>query len=128
MSNPRQLLWKARMAIPANRYKRGPVAVTKKPILDDRVSSKKSETGSAPCIEEMSVLMTCWKKFDYIDSDCMEEITAFQKCTAQAQQNRKAMMEAMKKGESKSSKLTSKQINRLLSRYPQPKVITESIE
>ncbi|XP_070545430.1 small ribosomal subunit protein mS37-like [Ptychodera flava] len=125
MPSPRHLLWKARMAVPANRYT-PKVAVSKKPILENFVSNRSNTRGDAPCIQEMSVLMTCWKNHDYNDADCVEEITAFQKCAAEAEKKRKIMMEAVKAGKVQSGKLPSKQVNTLLRRNPQPAVISET--
>ncbi|XP_077999521.1 small ribosomal subunit protein mS37-like [Glandiceps talaboti] len=125
MPSPNSMLWRARMAVPANIH-RPKVAVSKKPILKDEVSNKSDNKGSATCIQEMSVLMSCWRLHDYNDTKCDKEITAFQKCAAAAEKARQVRTAGNIMGKPETGKLPSKQVNVLLKRYPQPAVITDT--
>ncbi|KAJ8022779.1 Coiled-coil-helix-coiled-coil-helix domain-containing protein 1 [Holothuria leucospilota] len=88
--------------------------------LRDRVSLRRTKQGAASCISEMAVLMSCWKENDYSDKKCSKELETFNKCVAAAAAERKAAVKAMKEETSHGSQMTSKQVTRMLQKYPQP--------
>ncbi|XP_038061358.1 coiled-coil-helix-coiled-coil-helix domain-containing protein 1-like [Patiria miniata] len=88
--------------------------------LNNKVALRKNRPGAAECISEMSVLMACWKKHDYNDADCIEEIKVFQKCCTEAQKVKRDAKIAEKSGKI-AGKMTGKQVTNLLQQYPQPR-------
>ncbi|XP_072165364.1 small ribosomal subunit protein mS37-like [Diadema setosum] len=103
-----------------NHYKPTEYINMSKPLaLRDKVSLKRTRAEAATCITEMAVLMSCWKQHDFNDSDCSEEINLFNKCIAEAEATRRQLTQAGKTGSNQ--RLTSKQLNELLWKYPLPK-------
>ncbi|XP_054774146.1 small ribosomal subunit protein mS37-like [Lytechinus pictus] len=103
-----------------NHYKPTEYINMSKPLaLRDRVSLKKAKPEAATCITEMAVLMSCWKQHEFSDADCSEEISLFNKCLADAELLKREATQAGKTGSAK--RLSSKQINELLWKYPLPK-------
>ncbi|KAK7506566.1 hypothetical protein BaRGS_00002041, partial [Batillaria attramentaria] len=92
------------------------------PVLRDYVSSKKDKSTAAYCVEEMSVMMACWKRNDFNQQRCSSELRSFHKCVMEAQAAERAARIAAKEGKSAdgSGRLPSAQVNKLLNRYPQP--------
>ncbi|XP_022080386.1 coiled-coil-helix-coiled-coil-helix domain-containing protein 1-like [Acanthaster planci] len=88
--------------------------------LRDKVALRKNRPGAAECITEMSVLMACWKKHDYNDTDCTEEIRLFEKCCMEAKKVRQETKAAVKSGKI-AGKMTSQQATSLLQQFPQPR-------
>ncbi|XP_033644143.1 coiled-coil-helix-coiled-coil-helix domain-containing protein 1-like [Asterias rubens] len=89
--------------------------------LRDKVALRRNRPGAAECITEMSVLMACWKKNEFNDSDCTEEIKIFHSCCAEAEKTKKAAIASEKSGKVGAGKMTSKQVTSLLQKYPQPR-------
>lgn len=92
------------------------------PVLRDYVSNKSNKLSSAYCVEEMSVMMACWKRNDFNQQRCSQELSAFHKCAVAAQAAEKAAREAAKAGKvlDNTGRYPSHQVNKLLQRYPQP--------
>ncbi|NXU16324.1 CHCH1 protein, partial [Pardalotus punctatus] len=70
----------------------------------------------ATCITEMSVMMACWKRNDFNDTACAEEIRMFCDCVAKAEKERKNQNEDTL---SSRGNLPSSKVNKLLKRFPQ---------
>ena len=51
-----------------------------------RMSSK--VTGKAPCSQEMTALMACWKQNDFSDLSCGQEVTQFLECSRQVRESK----------------------------------------
>uniref|UniRef100_A0A1A8QPI5 Coiled-coil-helix-coiled-coil-helix domain containing 1 n=1 Tax=Nothobranchius rachovii TaxID=451742 RepID=A0A1A8QPI5_9TELE len=87
-------------------------------VLKDSVANRKPQKGEATCITEMSVLMACWKQNNFVDGLCSTEIHSFYSCVHKAQAAMKS------KGELSSvtgGRLSPKQANTLLKRFPNPR-------
>ncbi|XP_006004974.1 coiled-coil-helix-coiled-coil-helix domain-containing protein 1 isoform X2 [Latimeria chalumnae] len=88
-----------------------PILKPNKPlVLANKVASKRLRLG------EMSLMMACWKQNEFNDSVCAKEIQDFFHCTAKAEAERKAR--ASQEAFGQSGSLGSKQINKLLKRFP----------
>ncbi|XP_076458096.1 small ribosomal subunit protein mS37-like isoform X2 [Babylonia areolata] len=92
------------------------------PALRDYVSNKNDNAASAYCVEEMSVMMACWKRNDFNQQKCSQELASFYKCAATAEAGQRAAREAAKQGKSvvSSGRYPSSQVNKMLKRFPQP--------
>lgn len=92
------------------------------PVLRDYVSNKSDKSTSAQCVEEMSVMMACWKRNDFNQQRCSQELANFNKCAVAAKAAEKVAKEAAREGKAvdNSGKYPSSQVNKLLQRYPQP--------
>ncbi|CAH1794746.1 unnamed protein product [Owenia fusiformis] len=91
------------------------------PVLKNNVSAKKEKSKVAPCVEEMSLMFSCWKNHDFETKRCQKEIEAFNKCYSEANLIQKEKLELEAKGLiGTKGKATSKQINSLLAKYPTP--------
>ncbi|GAB1604742.1 coiled-coil-helix-coiled-coil-helix domain-containing protein 1-like [Argonauta hians] len=94
-----------------NNYKEVfPYKIPLPPILKNSVSNKKDKSKAAPCLEEIGLLLTCWKSADFSLKACEKEVKAFNECYVNSQ----------KKSSETSNKLTSTEVNKLLQRFPQP--------
>ncbi|XP_006004973.1 coiled-coil-helix-coiled-coil-helix domain-containing protein 1 isoform X1 [Latimeria chalumnae] len=94
-----------------------PILKPNKPlVLANKVASKRLRLGEATCVTEMSLMMACWKQNEFNDSVCAKEIQDFFHCTAKAEAERKAR--ASQEAFGQSGSLGSKQINKLLKRFP----------
>ncbi|KAI8521657.1 PREDICTED: coiled-coil-helix-coiled-coil-helix domain-containing protein 1-like [Branchiostoma belcheri] len=106
---------------PGVRYKVPAVKkLTKELILKDKVKFQKNRLGAATCLTEMSLMMACWKENDFKDSACAKEIAAFHKCTQEATKERRRVKEADLKGVVQEGRLSSRNTNKLLQRFPHP--------
>ncbi|KAL8587807.1 hypothetical protein ACOMHN_021025 [Nucella lapillus] len=92
------------------------------PVLRDYVSNKSDKASSAYCVEEMSVMMACWKRNDFNQQRCSQELSAFHKCVIAAEAAQTAVREAAEQGKTVVSggQYQSSQVNKMLKRYPQP--------
>lgn len=52
--------------------------------LKDEVATRKPRRGEATCITEMSLMMTCWKQNNFVDTLCSKEVQAFYSCVHEA--------------------------------------------
>ncbi|XP_064595038.1 small ribosomal subunit protein mS37-like [Liolophura sinensis] len=92
------------------------------PILADKVSNKKERNKGVECLQEMTVMMACWKEKDFAAGRCSKEIESFQKCSAAAAAALAKKRELEKKGvfSNDGGKMPSQYVNKLLARFPQP--------
>ncbi|KAK6171138.1 hypothetical protein SNE40_019393 [Patella caerulea] len=108
-----------------NNYKPNPYKykIVLPPVLRDEVSNRGQKTNKAVCVQEMSTMMVCFKRNNYDESLCHKEVTDFTKCVVNAKEARRRQEQAITEG--KTLEGTGKQsapvVNKLLSRYPQPK-------
>ncbi|KAG8435087.1 hypothetical protein GDO86_013155 [Hymenochirus boettgeri] len=82
--------------------------------LADSVANRKPRLGEASCVTEMSVMMACWKNNTFSDTSCSKEIQMFYNCIAKEQAAKKAGLNQ----EVQTGHLPPKQVNQLLSRFP----------
>ncbi|XP_046361670.1 small ribosomal subunit protein mS37-like [Haliotis cracherodii] len=92
------------------------------PILKDSVPDTGGKTQVAVCLQQMNVMMACWKNNEFNESKCSEEIKAFSECIEKSNSEARALQQAESLGQTDSvaGKPTSRTINKLLKRYPQP--------
>lgn len=92
------------------------------PVLRNYVSNKRDKSTAAYCVEEMSIMMACWKRNDFNQQRCSNELRSFHKCVVEAQAAERAARQAAKEGRAAdgSGRLPSTQVNKLMKRYPQP--------
>ncbi|XP_067671222.1 small ribosomal subunit protein mS37-like [Haliotis asinina] len=92
------------------------------PILKDSVPETGGKTKVAVCLQQMNVMMACWKNNDFNERKCSEEIKAFSECIEKSNTEARTLQEAERLGQADSvaGKPTSRTINKLLKRYPQP--------
>ncbi|XP_041362898.1 coiled-coil-helix-coiled-coil-helix domain-containing protein 1-like isoform X2 [Gigantopelta aegis] len=116
MTKLTDVLYKYRPLKKFSNYKHNPVTykIIYPPILKDSVSNKKVREKSSPCGQEMMLLLSCWRKNDFLESKCSKEIVDFNNCVVTANANKSADESTISKT------LTSSKINKLLRRYPQP--------
>ncbi|XP_037126766.1 coiled-coil-helix-coiled-coil-helix domain-containing protein 1 [Syngnathus acus] len=84
-------------------------------VLRDSVTSRKAKKGEATCITELSVMMACWKQNNFVDSLCSKEMADFYSCVEKAQVS---MKNSAGETSIQGGRLTPKQTNTLLKRYP----------
>ncbi|XP_071374357.1 small ribosomal subunit protein mS37 [Centroberyx affinis] len=83
--------------------------------LKDTVANRKMKKGEATCITEISVMMACWKKNNFVDAQCSNEMKAFYTCVEKAQA---AMKATPKQTDIQGGRLHPKQATTLLKRFP----------
>lgn len=87
--------------------------------LREYVSGRGSGSDNVTCIQEMSVMMACFKANEFEQAPCAPEISKFQNCVTES---RKAMLEReemLKKGITVGAKkLNHFQVNKLLKKHP----------
>uniref|UniRef100_A0A8B9N8X3 Coiled-coil-helix-coiled-coil-helix domain containing 1 n=1 Tax=Accipiter nisus TaxID=211598 RepID=A0A8B9N8X3_9AVES len=118
MAAPVYPAWVTRWVSGQWRQKKRPPAIrpTRPLVLANKVANRRDQAGEATCITEMSVMMACWKRNDFSDTACAEEIRMFHDCVAKAEKERKDQnAETLSPRES----LTSSKVNKLLRRFPQ---------
>ncbi|KAM6265870.1 small ribosomal subunit protein mS37 [Porphyrio hochstetteri] len=97
--------------------KRPPVIRPTRPlVLANKVANRREQAGEASCITEMSVMMACWKRNDFNDTACAEEIRMFYDCVAKAEKEHKNQSEDAL---SPRGSFPSSKVNKLLRRFPQ---------
>ncbi|XP_061490759.1 small ribosomal subunit protein mS37 [Rhineura floridana] len=98
------------------RGKPTPVRLPRSLVLANQVSNRRLRLGEASCITEMSLMMACWKQNEFSDTTCAQEIQTFFDCSAKAEAERKERIRQQLLGQSEN--LDSKQVNKLLKRFP----------
>ncbi|XP_076057156.1 small ribosomal subunit protein mS37 [Oratosquilla oratoria] len=91
--------------------------------LKDSVSGKGNKTQNVACLHEMSLLFACFKKNDFKESKCPQEIESFQKCHIRFMEMERTRSLQEREGVliPGAKQMSHKQINILLRKYPQPK-------
>ncbi|KAF4518544.1 hypothetical protein B566_EDAN004288 [Ephemera danica] len=90
--------------------------------LKNSVSGKGEKTTDVACLQEMAILFACFKKNDFNQMLCSQEINSFTSCYQQFDERKKAKKALDQKGvlTPGSKNLTHKQINQLFKKYPDP--------
>ncbi|CAG9766396.1 unnamed protein product [Ceutorhynchus assimilis] len=88
--------------------------------LKQGVSNKGGKISEVCCIHEMSVMFSCLKDNEFQQQLCHKEVESFQKCytsflTDKNQRSEREMKGLLTPGE---KRMTSKQLNVLLKKYP----------
>lgn len=98
------------------------VKVVRVPQLRDHVRPKKLGSEKAPCVNEMSLMMDCWKINDFNQSRCAKEMDSFHNCMEVAKAERAESLSRHAQGlPQKGSRFyPSTQVNQLLKKHPQP--------
>ncbi|XP_019357971.1 PREDICTED: coiled-coil-helix-coiled-coil-helix domain-containing protein 1 isoform X2 [Gavialis gangeticus] len=82
-------------------------------VLDNRVLERRQEQPERPCLTEMMLLMSCWKKNEFSDPPCAGEIRAFHDCLAKSKEKFTEQQSVEYVHD-----LTPNQVNKLLRRFP----------
>ncbi|KAL5018220.1 hypothetical protein ScPMuIL_003942 [Solemya velum] len=92
------------------------------PVLRDFVSSRGENIKAVPCLQELTVMMSCWKDNDFVHSKCSKQIQDFQNCWTAAEEAAKMAKVAEMKGHVVAGERPkAKTVNAMLKKYPQPK-------
>lgn len=87
--------------------------------LRDYVSGRGSGNDNVACIQEMSVMMACFKANEFEQAVCAPEIAKFQNCVTASRQAQMEREEILKKGITVGAKkLNHLQVNKLLKKHP----------
>lgn len=91
--------------------------------LKKTVSGKGDKLKEAVCMQELAVMFACFKKTDFVQQECLKEISAFQGCYKEYQKSATTLREKGKKGVliPGEKNLTHKQMNQLLKNFPPKK-------
>lgn len=90
-----------------------PYKIPTAPVLKNSVSNRKEKNKVVPCVEELGVLLSCWKTTDFSPNSCTKEIKAFNECHA-------AFLKTANDPGKVANKLTCDDVNKLLKKFPQP--------
>ncbi|KAJ8250552.1 hypothetical protein COCON_G00224740 [Conger conger] len=94
-----------------------PVLKPNRPLaLKNHVSTRMLDRGGATCLVELSLLMTCWKRNEFGDAACSNEIRTFNECAEKARAEKLRSNDNFAAGE----RLPPKLANTLLRRFPNP--------
>ncbi|CAH0549986.1 unnamed protein product [Brassicogethes aeneus] len=88
--------------------------------LKPAVSGKGDRTSEVCCLQEMSVMLACFKKNEFSQQLCSKEIDSFQKCYTGHLATKKVKKDKEAKGvlTPGEKQLSSKQVNTLLKKFP----------
>ncbi|KAK7022017.1 hypothetical protein SK128_025260 [Halocaridina rubra] len=91
--------------------------------LRDQVSGKSNKQQATACLQEMTLMLACFKNADFDQSLCAKEIELFKKCNEEYMASKRLKKEQDRGTEliPNAKKLSFKHINVLLKKYPQPK-------
>ncbi|KZS18908.1 Coiled-coil-helix-coiled-coil-helix domain-containing protein 1 [Daphnia magna] len=86
--------------------------------LKDSVSGKGDRTSEVACLQDMAVMLACFKKHDFNQALCSKEIGAFQTCYTNfmIDHTKRKNMESTMAGTK--SKLPYRTLNKILKKYP----------
>ncbi|XP_074593369.1 uncharacterized protein LOC141849080 [Brevipalpus obovatus] len=99
-----------------------PILVERTPMrLRNWITGGKNARQDAYCMKEMLNLFNCMKVNDFSEKDCPEELAAFKTCHTQflEEEKARALIKDPTEPISGEKNLTHRQINALLSKYPQ---------
>ncbi|XP_004922429.1 uncharacterized protein LOC114253179 [Bombyx mandarina] len=91
--------------------------------LKKTVSGKGDKQKESACMQELAVMFACFKKADFNEQKCLKEVTAFSSCFKEYSERMATQREQGKKGilVPGEKKLTHRQMNELLKRFPPKK-------
>uniref|UniRef100_A0A7M4E966 Coiled-coil-helix-coiled-coil-helix domain containing 1 n=1 Tax=Crocodylus porosus TaxID=8502 RepID=A0A7M4E966_CROPO len=87
-------------------------------VLDNRVLERRQEQPERPCLAEMMLLMSCWKKNEFNDHTCAGEIRAFHACLAKSRVPGHAALPGAGREEATNGSGHPPRLNKLLRRFP----------
>ncbi|CAG9795586.1 unnamed protein product [Diatraea saccharalis] len=91
--------------------------------LGKTVSGKGDKLKEAVCMQEMAVMFACFKKTEFNQQECLNEVASFQTCFNNYNDKMKLSREQGRKGilVPGEKTLTHRQLNKLLRRFPPKK-------
>ncbi|KAL3876234.1 hypothetical protein ACJMK2_034104 [Sinanodonta woodiana] len=95
--------------------------------VHDEIENRSEKIPVDPCLDKMSMMLSCFKEHDFDDSKCAKRILEFQNCLKAAKEKAEALQKELESGFTNTSNtgkrknLPSRLVNKLLHRYPQPK-------
>lgn len=108
------------------RYTKNPLEVKFEELLPlklkNKVSGKGDRSKDRVCVHEMSIMFACFKKNEFDQTQCSDEINNFQVCANTQYANKYKRKQDMLKGNISTDKdnLTPREINYLLKKHPNP--------
>lgn len=92
-------------------------------VLKDQVPEKSMRKKSAPCLQEMSMMLVCFQKHEYMEKPCGKEIEIFLNCQKVVTETKRQKLEAESRGifSKEGGKINSRKVNVMLKQYPQPR-------
>ncbi|KRX65008.1 60S ribosomal protein L39 [Trichinella britovi] len=90
--------------------------------LKNCVSSKYDRVNPKICVYEMTVLLACLKKNEFDNSECSEEVKAFNECFEKERAAAQELKNSLKEGLliPGSNRLSFSQVNQLMQQWPHP--------
>lgn len=108
------------------RYTKNPLDVRFEELLPlklkDKVSGKGDRSKERACVHEMSIMFACFKKNEFDQSRCSNEINMFQVCANKHHVDKFKRKQNIREGNISLGKdnLTPREINHLLKKHPNP--------
>ncbi|XP_050434772.1 coiled-coil-helix-coiled-coil-helix domain-containing protein 1 [Adelges cooleyi] len=90
--------------------------------LKNSVSGKGDRSKERACVHEMTIMFACFKKNEFDQGVCLDEISKFQTCAKKHQVDKHTRKIAMQEGTISTGQynLTPREINHLLKKFPNP--------
>ncbi|XP_050544748.1 coiled-coil-helix-coiled-coil-helix domain-containing protein 1 [Daktulosphaira vitifoliae] len=90
--------------------------------LKNSVSGKGDRSKERACVHEMSIMFACFKKNEFDQSLCSEEINKFQTCSKIHQVEKYKRKQDLREGKISTGQhnLSPREVNHLLKKYPNP--------
>ncbi|KAG6458485.1 uncharacterized protein LOC115448856 [Manduca sexta] len=91
--------------------------------LKKTVSGKGDKLNEAACMQEMALMFACFKKSEFNQQECLKEVSEFKSCYKSYSEKMSTLRKQGKKGilVPGEKKLTHRQMNELLKRFPPKK-------
>lgn len=108
------------------RYTKNPLEVKFEELLPlklkDKVSGKGDRSKERACVHEMSIMFACFKKNEFDQIRCSDEINKFQVCANKQYADKFKRKQDLLQGNISMGKdnLTPREINYLLKKFPNP--------
>lgn len=108
------------------RYTKNPLEVRFEELLPlklkNKVSGKGDRSKERACVHEMSIMFACFKKNEFDQSRCSNEINSFQVCANNHLTEKFLRKQNIREGKISLGKdnLTPREINYLLKKHPNP--------
>lgn len=108
------------------RYTKNPLEVKFEELLPlklkNKVSGKGDRSKDRACVHEMSIMFACFKKNEFEQTQCSNEINKFQACANKHYADKFKRKQDLQEGNISLGKddLTPREINYLLKKHPNP--------
>ncbi|KAK3608209.1 hypothetical protein CHS0354_039227 [Potamilus streckersoni] len=95
--------------------------------VKDEVVRRSEKVPADPCLDKMSLMLSCFKEHDFDESKCVKRVLEFQNCVKAAKEKAEALQKQLQSDfadnsdPTKKKRLPSRLVNKMLHRYPQPK-------